>query len=189
MYPLNVLSCESMYSLSMLVILIVTNYLERLLLSPETYRQKYYSMNAIIVKVCFSEYFFFFKHRIIVQTEHEGCIFYVFSYDFQLKRFLFLSILFYFHEELCIWKYGFASYTGWPPKKRNSRFSGLCSDQQLSFFTLLDIASFLHYNNTKILKFGWDLFSLWVIIYGLSFSGFSRFPEFRGTINNSFDRP
>ena len=28
-------------------------------------------------------------------------------------------------------------------------FSGLCSDQQLSFFTLLDRASFPHYNNTK----------------------------------------
>ena len=33
-------------------------------------------------------------------------------------------------------------------------FWGLCSDQQLSFFTLLDRASFLHYNNTKIIKFG-----------------------------------
>ena len=31
---------------------------------------------------------------------------------------------------------------------------GLCSDQQLSFFTLLDRASFPHYNNTKIIKFG-----------------------------------
>ena len=33
-------------------------------------------------------------------------------------------------------------------------FSGLCSDQQLSFFTLLDGASFPRYNNTKIIKFG-----------------------------------
>ena len=33
-------------------------------------------------------------------------------------------------------------------------FSGLCSDQQLSFFTLLDRASFPHYNNTKLIKFG-----------------------------------
>ena len=40
------------------------------------------------------------------------------------------------------------------PKNRNSRFLGLCSDQQLSSFTLLDRASFLHYNNTKIIKFG-----------------------------------
>ena len=31
---------------------------------------------------------------------------------------------------------------------------GLCSDQQLSFFTLLDRPSFPHYNNTKIIKFG-----------------------------------
>ena len=63
-------------------------------------------------------------------------------------------------------------------------FSGLCSDQQLSFITLLDRASFPHYNNTKIIKFGWELFILWVISYGLSFSGFARFPEFRGTIND-----
>ena len=33
-------------------------------------------------------------------------------------------------------------------------FLGLCSDQQLSFFTLLDRASFPHCNNTKIIKFG-----------------------------------
>ena len=33
-------------------------------------------------------------------------------------------------------------------------FSGLCPDQQLAFFTLLDRASFPHYNNTKIIKFG-----------------------------------
>ena len=30
--------------------------------------------------------------------------------------------------------------------------------------------SFPHYNNTKIIKFGWKLFILWVISYGLSFS-------------------
>ena len=48
-------------------------------------------------------------------------------------------------------------------------------DQQLSFFTLLDRASFPHYNNTKIIKFGWELFMLWVISYGLSFSGFAWF--------------
>ena len=45
---------------------------------------------------------------------------------------------------------------------------GLCSDQQLSFFTLLDRTSCPHYNNTKIIKFGWKLFILWVISYGLS---------------------
>ena len=50
---------------------------------------------------------------------------------------------------------------------------GLCSNQRLSFFTLLDRASFPHYNNTKIIKFGWELFILWVITYGLSFSGFA----------------
>ena len=38
------------------------------------------------------------------------------------------------------------SYTGWPNKNGTvdtAEFSGLCSDQQLSFFTLLDRASFL----------------------------------------------
>ena len=71
------------------------------------------------------------------------------------------------------------TYTGWPPKNGTVDFSGLCSDQQLYFITLLDRASFPHYNNTKIIIFGWELFILWVISYGLSFSGFARFPEFR----------
>ena len=78
--------------------------------------------------------------------------------------------------------------TGWPPTKNGTvdtvDYSGLCSDQQLSFFALLDRASFPHYNNTKIVKFGWELFISWVISYGLSFSGFARLPEFRGTIND-----
>ena len=52
-------------------------------------------------------------------------------------------------------------------------FLGLCSHQQLSFFALLDRISFLHYNNTKIIKFGWKLFILWVISYRLSFLGFA----------------
>ena len=41
------------------------------------------------------------------------------------------------------------------------------------FFPLLDRTSFPDYNNTKIIKFGWRLFILWVISYGLSFSGFA----------------
>ena len=45
-------------------------------------------------------------------------------------------------------------YTGWPKKNGTVEFLGLCSDQQLSFFTLLDRTSFPHYNNTKIIKFG-----------------------------------
>ena len=68
-------------------------------------------------------------------------------------------------------------------------FLELCSDQQLSFFTLLDRTSFPHYNNTKIIKFGWNFFILWVISYGLSFSGFAiNFslvggPPKNGTVN------
>ena len=60
-----------------------------------------------------------------------------------------------------------------PQKTGTVDFLRLCSDQQLSFFTLLDRASFLHYNNTKIIKFGGELFILWEISYGLSFSGFA----------------
>ena len=37
-------------------------------------------------------------------------------------------------------------------------FSGLCSNQELCLFTLLDKISFPYYNNTKIIKFGWELF-------------------------------
>ena len=66
-------------------------------------------------------------------------------------------------------------------------FSGLCSDQCYLFFTLLDRASFPHYNNTKIIKFGWELFILWAISYGLSFSRFAQIcPEFWGTINEKW---
>ena len=50
---------------------------------------------------------------------------------------------------------------------------GLCSDQHFFFFTLLDRASLPHYNNTKIIKFSWELFILWVISCGLSFLGFA----------------
>ena len=64
-------------------------------------------------------------------------------------------------------------YTGWPKNNGTVDFLELCSDQQLSFFTLLDRTSFPHYNNIKIIKFGWKLFILWVIYYGLSFSGFA----------------
>ena len=67
-------------------------------------------------------------------------------------------------------------YNGWSPKNGTVDLLGLCSDQQLSFCTVLDRASFPHYDNTKIIKFGWELFILWVIwliSYGLSFSGFA----------------
>ena len=55
------------------------------------------------------------------------------------------------------------TYTGWPNKNGTVdtvNFSGPCSDQQLSVFTLLDRASLSHYNNTKIIKFGRELFIL-----------------------------
>ena len=59
-----------------------------------------------------------------------------------------------------------------PQKNGTVNFLGLCSDEHF-FSTLLDKASFPHYNDTKIIKFGWKLFILWVISYGLSFSGFA----------------
>ena len=43
---------------------------------------------------------------------------------------------------------------GGPEKKGTVDLLGLCCNQQLLFFTLLDRASFTHYNNTKIVKFG-----------------------------------
>ena len=47
-------------------------------------------------------------------------------------------------------------------------FLGLCSNQQLSFYTLLDRASFPHYNNTKIIQFGCELFyCMSYFLYGL----------------------
>ena len=49
-----------------------------------------------------------------------------------------------------------------PQKNGTVDFSGLCSHQVI-FFTLLGRASFPHYNNTKIIKFGGELFILWVI--------------------------
>ena len=71
------------------------------------------------------------------------------------------------------WLFSGKIYTGWPKKNGTVDFLGLYSDQQLSLFTLLDGASFSHYNNTKIIKFGWELFILWEITDGLSFSGFA----------------
>ena len=80
----------------------------------------------------------------------------------------------------CVREY--IKYKNWPPialyrvaqKAGTFDFSGLLLWSTVIFFSpLLDRASFPHYNNTKINKFGWELFILWVISYGLSFSGFT----------------
>ena len=63
-------------------------------------------------------------------------------------------------------------------KKRNSqygRFFRTLLWSTVIFLTLLDRASSCHYINTKIIKFGWELFILWAISYGLSSSGFAQF--------------
>ena len=99
--------------------------------------------------------------------------------------------------------------------KRNSRYSRFCRTlfwSTVIFFHLVDRASFPHYNNTKIIiKFGWEVCwfyekflyiqsmqfpvyrqntNIGKYMYMLSFSGLcryhARFPEFRGTINDSF---
>ena len=73
-----------------------------------------------------------------------------------------------------------------PPKKKKKKNRNSSDQHFFFFFTLLDRASFPPCNNTKIIKFGWKLFILWVISYGLSFWGFAQFLEFRGKINDSF---
>ena len=85
------------------------------------------------------------------------------------------------------WKWSIR-YTRWPKQKRNSRFYSQdfalinsyhfppCWIEHLSLIIITPRSS----------NFGWELFILWVISYGLSFSGFARFPEFRGTINDKW---
>ena len=53
---------------------------------------------------------------------------------------------------------GRETYTGWPPKNGTVDFQDFALINSNLFFTLLDRASFPHYNNTKISKFGWELF-------------------------------
>ena len=59
--------------------------------------------------------------------------------------------------------------TGCPKKTEQSIqsiFRTLLSST-VTFFTLLDRASISHYNNIKIIKFGWEIFILWDISLGL----------------------
>ena len=77
---------------------------------------------------------------------------------------------------LCMSFSGFAinfSLVGGPPKNGTVNFFRTLLWWTVHFFTLLDRASFHHYNDTKIIKFGWKLFILWVISYRLSFLGFA----------------
>ena len=75
-------------------------------------------------------------------------------------------------------------YTGWP-KKTEQPIQSIFQD-----FALINSYLFSHcwieHHFLIIIIFGWELFILWVISYGLSFLGFARFPEFRGTINDKF---
>ena len=80
-------------------------------------------------------------------------------------------------------------YTGWPNKKseqkmsRYKRFVRTCSVQQLSFSPCWIehlIFIIIRPRSSNLVE------NLWVISYGLTLLGFARFPEFRGTINNSF---
>ena len=71
---------------------------------------------------------------------------------------------------------GFAinfSLVGGPPKNGTVDFFFTLLWCTVICFTLLDRASFPRYNDTKIIKFGWKVFILWVISYGLSFLRFA----------------
>ena len=87
---------------------------------------------------------------------------------------------------------------GWPTLKNGTvdtvDFSELCSDQQSSFFTLPDRASsssllitgLFQQDHQIWLRTFYFMSNFLLVIHGLShtFSGFARFPEFRGTIND-----
>ena len=61
-----------------------------------------------------------------------------------------------------------------PPKKKGTvDFLGLCSDQQLSLFTCWIEYRFLIVITPRSSNLVENLFILWVITYGLSFSGFA----------------
>ena len=91
----------------------------------------------------------------------------------------------------CIYIYIYI-YTGWPKKTpEQSIFQDFALINSYLFFTLLDRASFPHYNKTMIIKFGLKTFYFMsnFLIWTVHFRDFARFPEFRGTINDSFGRP
>ena len=80
-------------------------------------------------------------------------------------------------------------YTGWP-KKTEQSIQSIFQD-----FALINSYLFSHcwiehlfliIITPRSLNLVENFFIVWVISYGLSFSGFARFPEFRGTINDSF---
>ena len=84
-------------------------------------------------------------------------------------------VSFFFYNSHCI-VYMYTTgwvYTGGPPKKKNSRYSWFfrtCSDQQLSFFTLLNRASFPHYNTNHQIWLRTFYFMsnfLWTVIFGI----------------------
>ena len=58
-------------------------------------------------------------------------------------------------------------------KKRNGRFLGLCSIQTVILLTLIDRPSSLLLKFSKNIKFGKELFILWVISYARSFLSFA----------------
>ena len=77
------------------------------------------------------------------------------------------------------------------PTIRNSRYSWYFRTLIWStaiFFTLLDRPSISHYNDTKIIKFGWEFFILRDISYWLSFSWCARFPEFEANPKMILDK-
>ena len=92
--------------------------------------------------------------------------------------------LFFLDTRYIIWIYIYIYIYIRRPKKPGTVFRTLLWSTVTFFFTLLDRASFPHYNSTKIIKFGWELFYLWSNFLWTVIFGFARFPEFRGTIND-----
>ena len=78
-------------------------------------------------------------------------------------------------------------YTGWPKKNGTVEtvdISGLCSDQQLSFSPCWIEHLFFIIITPRSSNLVENFLFYEYLSYGLSFSGFARFPEFRGTIND-----
>ena len=58
------------------------------------------------------------------------------------------------------------SLVGGPQNNGSVDFLGFCSGQQFIFLPILIRECFIHYNDTKMIAFGWKLLILWVISCG-----------------------
>ena len=81
-----------------------------------------------------------------------------FDYEFELitNKILFAVCLSFQHVACKVMQFirHYSDIYRVAPQNGTVNVLGLCSDQQLSSFILLDRPCFPHYNNTKIIKFG-----------------------------------